>query len=208
MKDTYHISNNDLILIIADIPKIVYASLGALRLKIANDLKLIPENKLNFIWVTDFPFFEYSETEKRYKSNHNPFTAIKDFETLKDPEHCISRSYDLVLNGYELASGGVRNHEKNKLMDVLQALSIPLEEAKKQFGFLMDAFSYGPPPHAGIAPGVERLVMILAGTNDIKDVVCFPKTQSASDLMSESPNTVSPSQLKELGILLEEEEYE
>lgn len=206
MKETYQITNNDLILIVADQPKIVYASLGALRIKIAKELNLIPEDQYHFLWVTDFPFFEYSETEQRWKAEHNPFTDILDWNTLSDPAHCISRSYDLVVNGYELASGGVRNHNPEKLAQIFKALSISDEEAKERFGFVLDAFQYGAPPHAGIAPGVERLVMVLAGTDDIKDVIAFPKTQSASDLMSEAPSEVSPSQLKELGISLIQEE--
>ncbi len=206
LKEAYDISNNDLILIVADKPKIVYTSLGALRLKIAKELNLINKDALNFLWVTDFPFFEYSESEQRWKAEHNPFTAVKDWDTLNDPEHCISRSYDLVVNGYELASGGVRNHDPEKLKEVFKALSISDEEARLRFGFVIDAFHYGTPPHAGIAPGVERLVMVLAGTEDIKDVLAFPKTQSASDLMSEAPSLVSESQLKELGIAIVKED--
>ena len=209
MKETYGITNNDLVLIVADKPKIVYASLGALRIKIAKELSLIPQDKLNFLWITDFPFFEYSETEGRWKAEHNPFTAVKDWDTLDDPEKCISRSYDLVVNGYELASGGVRNHSPEKLAKIFKALSISDEEAKLRFGFILDAFKYGAPPHAGIAPGLERLVMVLSGTDDIKDVLAFPKTQSASDLMSDAPSEVAEKQLKELGIaLIKEEENE
>lgn len=207
MKETYHIENNDLILIVADTKKIVYASLGALRNKIAKELNLIDETKLNFLWLTDFPFFEYSETEGRWKAEHNPFTMVRDINTIIDPENCISRSYDLVVNGYELASGGVRNHKKEDLAKIFKALSISEEEANLRFGFVLEAFKYGVPPHAGIAPGLERLVMVLTGTNDIKDVIAFPKTQSASDLMSEAPTEVSPKQLEELGIeIIKEEE--
>lgn len=206
IKKTYNVSNNDLILIVADKPKIVYASLGALRNKIARELNLINEEKLNFLWVTDFPFFEYSETEKRWKAEHNPFTMVKDIKTIDDPENCISRSYDLVLNGYELASGGVRNHRTKDLAKIFKALSISDEEAQNRFGFVLEAFKYGVPPHAGIAPGLERLTMILAGTNDIKDVIAFPKTQSAADLMDGAPDTVSEAQLKELGIKLDIDE--
>lgn len=207
IKETYHIENNDLILIVADTKKIVYASLGALRNKIAKELNLIDETKLNFLWLTDFPFFEYSETEGRWKAEHNPFTMVRDINTINDPENCISRSYDLVVNGYELASGGVRNHKKEDLAKIFKALSISEEEANLRFGFVLEAFKYGVPPHAGIAPGLERLVMVLTGTNDIKDVIAFPKTQSASDLMSEAPTEVSPKQLEELGIeIIKEEE--
>ena len=203
IKNTYGVDNNDLILIVADKPKIVYASLGALRTKIAREIDLIDEDKLNFLWITDFPFFEYSETEKRWKAEHNPFTMVKDVGTIDDPKHCISRSYDLVVNGYELASGGVRNHRYEDLKKVFKALGINDEEAKLRFGFVMDAFKYGVPPHAGIAPGIERLVMVLAGTDDIKDVIAFPKTQSAQDLMDGAPDVVSDKQLKELGIKID-----
>ena len=203
IKNTYGVDNNDLILIVADKPKIVYASLGALRTKIAREIDLIDEDKLNFLWITDFPFFEYSETEKRWKAEHNPFTMVKDVGTIDDPKQCISRSYDLVVNGYELASGGVRNHRYEDLKKVFKALGINDEEAKLRFGFVMDAFKYGVPPHAGIAPGIERLVMVLAGTDDIKDVIAFPKTQSAQDLMDGAPDMVSDKQLKELGIKID-----
>ena len=206
IKNTYDVKNNDLILIVADKPKVVYAALGALRIKIAKTLDIIPKDKLNFVWITDFPFFEYSETEKRWKAEHNPFTMIKDINTINEPEKCISRSYDLVVNGYELASGGVRNHKKDDLAKVFKALGISDEEAEKRFGFMLEAFKYGVPPHAGIAPGVERLVMVLSGTDDIKDVIAFPKTQSAQDLMSEAPSDVSLKQLKELGIKIEKDD--
>ena len=206
IKNTYDVKNNDLILIVADKPKVVYAALGALKIKIAKTLDIIPKDKLNFVWITDFPFFEYSETEKRWKAEHNPFTMIKDINTINEPEKCISRSYDLVVNGYELASGGVRNHKKDDLAKVFKALGISDEEAEKRFGFMLEAFKYGVPPHAGIAPGVERLVMVLSGTDDIKDVIAFPKTQSAQDLMSEAPSDVSLKQLKELGIKIEKDD--
>ena len=206
IKNTYDVKNNDLILIVADKPKVVYAALGALRIKIAKTLDIIPKDKLNFVWITDFPFFEYSETEKRWKAEHNPFTMIKDINTINEPEKCISRSYDLVVNGYELASGGVRNHKKDDLAMVFKALGISDEEAEKRFGFMLEAFKYGVPPHAGIAPGVERLVMVLSDTDDIKDVIAFPKTQSAQDLMSEAPSDVSLKQLKELGIKIEKDD--
>ena len=206
IKNTYDVKNNDLILIVVDKPKVVYAALGALRIKIAKTLDIIPKDKLNFVWITDFPFFEYSETEKRWKAEHNPFTMIKDINTINEPEKCISRSYDLVVNGYELASGGVRNHKKDDLAKVFKALGISDDEAEKRFGFMLEAFKYGVPPHAGIAPGVERLVMVLSGTDDIKDVIAFPKTQSAQDLMSEAPSDVSLKQLKELGIKIEKDD--
>lgn len=202
IKEQFNIENNDLILIVIDKPAIVYAALGALRKKIAQEINLIDEDKINFLWITDFPFFEYSETEKRWKAQHNPFTMVKDISTIDQPETCISRSYDLVVNGYELASGGVRNHRKDDLAKIFKALGISDSDAQERFGFMLEAFKYGVPPHAGIAPGLERLVMILTKTNDIKDVVAFPKTQSAADLMNEAPSSVSDLQLKELGIQL------
>lgn len=205
LKKTLHIENNDLVFIVADVKKVVQASLGALRIKVARELNLIDEDKLNFLWITDFPFFEYSETEHRWKAEHNPFTMVKDINTIDDPEHCISRSYDLVVNGYELASGGVRNYKREDLAKIFKALSISDEDARLRFGFLLEAFKYGVPPHAGIAPGLERLTMVLTGTNDIKDVIAFPKNQSATDLMSEAPTEVEQKQLDELGIAVVKE---
>lgn len=206
IKEAFNITNNDLLLIVADNKKTVLASLGALRCKLGKDLNLIDESLLNFLWITDFPFFEYSETEGRWKAEHNPFTMVKDINTINDPENCISRSYDLVCNGYELASGGVRNYRTEDLKKIFQALSISDAEANARFGFVLEAFKYGVPPHAGIAPGLERLVMVLTNTLDVKDVIAFPKTQSASDLMSEAPTMVSKKQLDELGITIKKEE--
>lgn len=210
MKKTYAIENNDLILIVADKKKIVYDSLGALRLKIANDLNLIDKEKLNFLWVIDFPMFEYSETEGRYKAMHHPFTMPSDLDKLvNDKGNCLSVAYDIVLNGYELGGGSVRIHNPKMQKEVFDALELTEEDIREKFGFFMDAFKYGAPPHAGLAIGLERFTMLLSGTDNIKDVIAFPKTQSASDLMSEAPNIVSKNQLDELGIyILKEEENE
>lgn len=207
MRTTYNIENNDLILIVADKASIVYASLGALRLKIAQDLNLIDKEKLNFLWVVDFPMFEYSETENRYKAMHHPFTMPSDLEKLvNDKENCLSIAYDIVLNGYELGGGSVRIHNPKIQKIVFDALELTEEDIKNKFGFFIDAFKFGAPPHAGLAIGLERFTMLLTGTDNIKDVIAFPKTQSASDLMSEAPSIVSREQLEELGISLEEEE--
>ncbi len=208
MRTTYEITNNDLILIVADKKKIVYDSLGALRLKIANELNLIDKEKLNFLWVVDFPMFEYSETEGRYKAMHHPFTMPSDLESLAtDKENVLSIAYDIVLNGYELGGGSVRIHNPKVQKVVFDALELTEEDIKNKFGFFMDAFKYGAPPHAGLAIGLERFTMLLTGTDNIKDVIAFPKTQSASDLMSEAPNIVSTEQLEELGIeIIKEEE--
>lgn len=209
MKTTYHIENNDLILIVADKAKIVYDSLGALRLKIANELNLINKEKLNFLWIVDFPMFEYSETENRFKALHHPFTMPSDLEKVKnDKENCLSVAYDIVLNGYELGGGSVRIHDPKVQKIVFDALGLTEEDIKAKFGFFIEAFKFGAPPHAGLAIGLERFTMLLSGTDNMKDVIAFPKTQSASDLMSEAPSIVSESQLEELGIKVVEEELE
>lgn len=194
------LEDNDLILIVADKKKISQTSLGALRIKIANELNLIDKNKYNFLWITDFPMFEYSETENRYMASHHPFTMPKDVDTLNDPENCYARAYDSVLNGYELASGSVRIHDKNIQDKVFSSLQISKEEAQEKFGFLLEAFKYGAPPHIGIGFGLERLTMILAGTDNIRDVVTFPKTAQATCLMTNAPSMVNQKQLDELGI--------
>ena len=206
MKETYNINNNDLILIVADNKKIVHASLGALRLKLAEELNLIDNNKLNFLWVTEFPMYEHSETEKRYKSCHHPFTMPISVDKLNDYENCTAKAYDIVLNGYEIGGGSIRIHNPKVQAQVFKELGITEEDAKKKFGFFVDAFKYGAPPHGGLALGLDRIVMLLCGTNNIKDVIAFPKTQSASDLMMEAPSEVSIEQLKELGIKLDLEE--
>ena len=209
IKNTYNVSNNDLILIVADKKKIVYDALGALRLKIASELNLIDKDKLNFLWVVDFPMFEYSETDNRYKATHHPFTMPSDINLLNDKENVLSVAYDVVLNGYELGGGSVRIHNPKTQKQVFDALGLTEEDIKTKFGFFIEAFKYGAPPHAGLAIGLERFTMLLSNTDNIKDVIAFPKTQSASCLMSEAPNKVSDSQLEELGInLVEGEENE
>ena len=200
-----HLEENDIVFIVADKKKIVYAALGALRVKLAKELNLIDNNKYNFLWVTNFPMFEYSEEENRFVAAHHPFTAPnkEDIDKLMtDKANCYSRAYDLVLNGYELLSGSVRIHDEETQGKVFEAIGLTLEEAKEKFGFFLDAFKYGAPNHCGVGIGLERLIMILAGTDNIRDVVAFPKTASATDLMSEAPNIVDEKQLKELGINL------
>ena len=201
---TLKLENNDLVFITADEYKKAKNSLGRIRVEVARELSLADPKIFNYLWVTDFPMFEYSELEKRYISAHHPFTMPKDINTLNDPENCYARSYDLVLNGYELASGRVRIHDKETQQKVFKALHITDAEAEEKFGFLLKAFNYGAPPHAGIAPGLERLTMILCGTDDIKDVVAFPKTQNASCLLTDAPSKVNKEALKILGIEVEE----
>ena len=200
LKELLNIENNDLVLIVSDTYKVVSASLGYLRVKLAKQFKLFDPNQLNFLWITEFPMFEYSQSEGRYIAAHHPFTMPNDVKLLSEPEKCYARSYDIVVNGYELASGSVRIHDPKIQAEVFKRLGISDEEAKNKFGFFMDAFKFGAPPHAGIAPGLDRLTMILCQTEDVKDVIAFPKVQNASDLMSESPSQISDRQLSELGI--------
>lgn len=201
-----NLKENDLLLIVADNKKIVKSSLGALRNKIAHDFSLIDTSLYNFLWVTDFPMYEFSEEENRYVAAHHPFTSPKkgDIDKLiSDKANCLSRAYDLVLNGYELLSGSIRIHDSQTQNKVFEAIGLTEEEAKDKFGFFLDAFKYGAPPHGGVGIGLERLVMILCDTDNIRDVVAFPKTASASCLMTSSPNVVSIGQLKDLGIKID-----
>ena len=199
------LKDNDMVFIIADKKQISKVALGALRVKLARENHLIPEDKYNFLWVTEFPMFEYSEEEGRFVAAHHPFTSprVEDMDKLlTDKENCYSRAYDLVLNGYELLSGSVRIHDSETQAKVFEAIDMTPEEAQEKFGFFLEAFKYGAPPHCGVGIGLERLVMILAGTENIRDVVAFPKTASAQDLMNEAPGIVTKKQLDELGIKL------
>ncbi len=203
LRTTLNIEENDIVFFVADKKKVAQSSLGALRVKLGHDLDLINKDAYEFLWVTDFPMFEYDENENRYVAAHHPFTSpnLEDVDKLlSDPAHCYSRAYDLVLNGYELLSGSIRIHDQKLQEKVFEAIGMTLEEAHEKFSWFMDAFQYGTPPHGGVGIGLERLTMILAGTDNIRDVVAFPKTASASDLMAQAPSPVDPAQLKELGI--------
>jgi aspartyl-tRNA synthetase len=204
--------DGDLVLVIADNNRIVESALGALRVRLAHELDLIPqEQTYKFLWVTDFPMFEYSEEENRWVAAHHPFTAPKEEDIDKlftDPEHVSSRAYDLVLNGYELLSGSIRIHDQELQEKVFEAIGLSMEKAKERFGFFLDAFKYGTPPHGGVGIGLERLTMVLAGTDNIRDVVAFPTTNSSLDLMSEAPGTVDPEQLSVLGIEISKKDSE
>ncbi|MBC8537699.1 aspartate--tRNA ligase [Christensenellaceae bacterium NSJ-63] len=193
----------DLLLFVADRNKVVFDSLGALRLHLAHKLGLIDENRFDLLWVTEFPQFEYSEEEGRYVAMHHPFTAPmdEDIEYLEtQPEKVRAKAYDIVLNGNEIGGGSIRIHNAELQERMFRALGFSKEEAWNRFGFMMEAFKYGTPPHGGLAYGLDRLVMLLGKCQSIRDVIAFPKVQNASDLMSEAPSQVDEKQLEELGI--------
>jgi aspartyl-tRNA synthetase len=199
----------DAVLIVSGKPKVVAASLGALRNEIARRENLIPANVYAPLWVTDFPMFEFSEEDGRYYSMHHPFTSPVD-EDLELLERAVeggesnllgqirTKAYDPVINGVEMASGSIRIHRRDVQRLVFKALGMTTEEARERFGFFLDALEYGTPPHGGIAPGIDRLMMVLAGTDNMRDVIAFPKTASAADLMIDAPGEVDPAQLDEL----------
>ncbi|RAI82345.1 aspartate--tRNA ligase [Macrococcoides goetzii] len=197
--------NGDLVLFVADKSSVVNASLANLRNKLGKDLGLIDENKFNFLWVTDWPLFEYDEELDRYFAAHHPFTAPKPehLDLLKsNPEAAEANAYDVVLNGYELGGGSIRIHDQEVQAQMFEALGFTKEEAEEQFGFLMNAFKFGAPPHGGIALGLDRMVMLLAGRTNLRDVIAFPKTASATDLLTEAPSAVATAQLDDLHIAL------
>ena len=199
------IEENDLVLIVADQKKLVKTSLGALRLKLCKDLELIHPDDYKLLWVVDFPVFEYSEEEGRYMACHHPFTMPyeEDMDKLKtQPDVARAKAYDIVINGYEVGGGSIRIHQADIQEKMFDALGFTKESAQEKFGFFMDAFAYGTPPHGGLALGLDRLTMLLAGTDNIRDVIAFPKTASASDLMSDAPNIVDSKQLEELSIAI------
>ena len=200
------LEENDLILIITSTYKITKTALGALRCKLGADLNLINPNDYKFLWVTDFPAFEWSEEENRFMATHHPFTMPKDSDVdklLNDKEHCYSKAYDIVCNGYEAGGGSIRIHDEKVQEKMFEALELTQEQIESKFGWFVEALKYGCPPHGGLALGLERLIMLLCKTTNIRDVMAFPKTASASDLMSEAPNIVDENQLKELGIKLD-----
>ena len=206
---------NDAVLIVSGKPKVVAAALGALRNEVAKREKLIPANVYAPLWVTDFPMFEFKEEAGRYESMHHPFTSPVD-EDLSLLERAVeggetnllaqirTKAYDPVINGVEMASGSIRIHRRDVQRLVFKALGMTTEEARERFGFFLDALEYGTPPHGGIAPGIDRLMMVLAGTDNMRDVIAFPKTASAADLMIDAPGAVDPEQLDELHLRIVE----
>ena len=205
----------DIVFFQAGPPDIVNPALGNLRLKVAETLKVIPENSFAFTWVTDFPLFEYDAEEKRYVARHHPFTAAKDADRAllasNNPEDwakVYAKAYDLVLNGNELGGGSIRIHTEESQQIMFKALGLNAEEANEKFGFLLQALEFGAPPHGGIAFGLDRMIMLLAGASSIRDVIAFPKTQKAQCLLTEAPDTVSVKQLRELSLRLIEKVQE
>ena len=201
----------DLLLFAADRNKVVYDVLGALRVELAKQMDLLDKNEYRFVWVTEFPLLEWNEDENRFQAMHHPFTMLmeEDLELLDtDPGKVRAKAYDIVLNGNEIGGGSVRIHQNDIQEKMFEKLGFTKEAAYEQFGFLLNAFKYGVPPHAGLAYGLDRLVMLMAKVDSIRDVIAFPKVKDASCLMTESPSRVSEAQLEELGLQIEEQQAE
>jgi aspartyl-tRNA synthetase len=195
--------NGDMIFAVADKKSVVNETLARLRLHLAQKYNLIDKDRFDFLWVVEFPWFKYNDEEKRWEAEHHPFTAPYDEDIgliEKDPARVRAKAYDLVLNGVEMSSGSIRIHDRETQSRIFKAIGLSDQEIQARFGFLLEAFSYGAPPHGGIAPGLDRLVAMMTGTDSIRDVIAFPKTQKAVCFMTGAPSDVSEKQLKELGL--------
>jgi aspartyl-tRNA synthetase len=203
MIESLSLKNEEILLIVGDQKNIVCKTLGKLRVAIASRENLTDKNLFNPLWVTEFPMFDFDKKSDRYVAMHHPFTAPRESDIDKlnsDPSAALSRGYDLTMNGHEIAGGSIRIHSSEIQEKVFSLLGLTQKEAIEKFGFLVEALRYGAPPHGGIAFGFDRLVMLLAGTENIRDVIAFPKTTSATSLMDESPSNVDNDQLKDLGL--------
>ena len=210
LKSLLHCENGDVIFIVSDFKDKTSKILGDLRLKLAKDHKLIKDGLFSFCWVTDFPLFEYSENEKRLVSMHHPFTS-PNYDDLKllenEPQNVRALAYDIVLNGYEMGGGSIRIHDSDLQRKIFNILNLKDEDAKIKFGFLLEALKYGAPPHGGIALGIDRICMVLSRAESLRDVIAFPKTQTAQCLMTNAPSSISEEQLNELSLTIKREKY-
>ena len=203
--------NGDLLLFAADKNKVVWDVLGALRLELARQMELLDKNEYKFLWVTEFPLLEWNDEQNRFTAMHHPFTMPmeEDLQYIdSDPGRVRAKAYDIVLNGNEIGGGSVRIFNQDIQSKMFEVLGFTSEQAQEQFGFLLEAFKYGVPPHAGLAYGLDRLVMLMAKQDSIRDVIAFPKVKDASDLMTEAPSPVDAKQLDELGLEVEENAQE
>lgn len=203
--EIYQLQEEDLVLIVSDTRDVCNFALGALRVQLAKEMQLIDENQFHFLWVVNWPLFEYSEEEKRFVAAHHPFTSPKDGDEmylLTDPAKCRAKAYDIVLNGYELGGGSIRIHDQNIQSKMFQAIGLSEEEVRQQFSFFVDALKYGTPPHGGLAIGLDRLAMLLTKNTNLREVIAFPKATSAKCPMSDAPTPVSEKQLNELHLTI------
>jgi aspartyl-tRNA synthetase len=204
--ERFEAKSNDLFLFVADSEEAANKALAPLRCKLARDLKLYDPDRFEFVWVVDFPLFEWNEDEKRYDSLHHPFTSPveEDLDKLDtDPANICSQAYDIVVNGSEIGGGSVRIHDPKVQQKVFDLLNISREQAQQRFGFFLKALEYGAPPHGGIAFGLDRIIMLLAGTDNIRDVIAFPKTQRGQCLLTDAPSEVDAKQLDELNLRMQ-----